>query len=367
MNTVQYKCPYCGGELVFKPEQQKFGCDYCGSYFEESEIAKLYDEVNKIAEENADPNAKTLEDENDFPDFDDGDNEFAEHTRLYTCDSCGAQIIAEENTSASFCYYCHNPVVLAGRLTGKYKPKFVIPFAITREKAVDSFKKWCGKRWFVPSDFKSKQQLEKMSGVYVPFWLTSCTADANLSCIGEKKRHWSSGSYDITEISEFAVKRSGAFPFERVPSDGAIKIDDALMDAIEPYNYREMRDFSMQYLSGFMAEKYDIEWEQVVNRAKVRIHDGCKQKLHETIQGYSSIKAENLNIYYRNVDREYALMPVWFMNYQHKGKTYSFAMNAQTGKLAGTPPLSIGKLLGFCGALFALLTVIIGLIGGMLL
>lgn len=365
LNAVQYKCPYCGGELVFKPEQQKFGCDYCGSFFEEAEIAKMYEEVNKMAEESADPDVQTIEDENDFADIDD-DNEFAEHTKLYTCDSCGAQIIADDTTAASFCYYCHNPVVLAGRLSGKYKPKSVIPFAITREKAESGFKAWCKKKWFLPRDFKSKQQLEKMSGVYVPFWLTSCTANVDFSCIGEKKRHWTSGNYDITEVSEFAVKRKGEIPFERVPTDGASKIEDALMDAIEPYNYKEMRGFSMQYLSGFMAEKYDLDWEQVVSRAKERINDGCKQKVHETLNGYSTTKAENMNVYYKKVDREYALMPVWFMTYQYKGKTYSFAMNAQTGKLAGTPPLSIRRLLGFCAGLFAVIATIITIIGGML-
>lgn len=366
MNTVQYKCPYCGGELTFKPEQQKFGCDYCGSYFEEAEIAKMYEQMNKMAEETADPGAQTLGDENDFPEFEEN-SDFTEQTRLYTCDSCGAQVIAEETSSATFCYYCHNPVVLAGRLTGKYKPNYVIPFAVTKEKALDEFQKWCKKRWFLPSDFKSKQQLEKMSGVYVPFWLTSCKADARFSCIGEKKRHWSSGSYDITEVSEFSVKRSGIFPFERVPSDGASKIEDALMDAVEPYNYNEMRDFSMQYLSGFMAEKYDVEWEQIVNRAKVRIHEGCKQKLREQVQGYSSTKAENMTISYSNVDREYALMPVWFMHYSHGGKNYDFAMNAQTGKLAGAPPLSYTKLLGFCAGLFVVIAAILTLIGGFLL
>lgn len=367
MNTVQYKCPYCGGEMVFKPEQQKFGCDYCGSYFEEAEIAKMYEEMNKIAEDTADPNARTLGDESDFPDFGEEGSEFSEQTRLYTCDSCGAQIIAEETESATFCYYCHNPVILAGRLTGKYKPNFVIPFSVTKEKAVDDFKSWCKKRWFLPGDFKSKQQLEKMSGVYVPFWLTSCNADARFSCIGEKRRSWSSGDYNITEISEFAVKRSGSFTFERVPADGANKIEDALMNAVEPYNYKEMRDFSMQYLSGFMAEKYDVEWEQVINRTKARIHEGCKQKIHETITGYSSTKAEKMDVSYRNVDREYALMPVWFMHYSYGGKNYDFAMNAQTGKLAGTPPLSIPKLLGFCVGLFAVLAAILGLIGGFLL
>lgn len=360
MNTVQYKCPYCGGELTFKPEEKKFGCDYCDSFFTEEEVAKLYEETNKQAEANADPDAQTLEDENDYSDFENG-------TRLYECNSCGAQIIAEETSAATFCYYCHNPVVLAGRLTGAYRPNYVIPFGITRDKAVADFKKWCSKRWFLPTDFKSEQQLEKMSGVYVPFWLTSCDADAHLSCIGEKKRSWTSGDYRITETSEFAVKRSGHFPFGRVPADGAKKIDDALMNAIEPYNYKEIRDFSMQYLSGFLAEKYDVAWEDVVGQTKGRIHQGCKDKLRSTISGYDGIKAEQMSVNYNNMKKEYALLPVWFMNYHHKGKTYSFAVNAQTGKLAGTPPLSMPKLLGFCGGLLVILAVIITLIGGALL
>ncbi len=360
MNTVQYKCPNCGGELTFKPKEQKFGCDYCDSFFTEAEIARLYEEVNKQAEENADPDAQTLENEDDYSDFENG-------TLLYECNSCGAQIIAEETSAATFCYYCHNPVVLAGRLTGEFRPNYVIPFTIPREKALDDFKKWCRKRWFLPSDFKSEQQLEKMSGVYVPFWLTSCDANADLSCIGEKRRSWTSGDYRITETSEFAVKRSGLFPFSRVPADGSKKIDDELMNAIEPYNYGEIRNFSMQYLSGFLAEKYDVKWESVVDGAKTRIHNGCKEKLRQTVTGYDAIKAEQINVAYTKLTKEYALLPVWFMNYHHNGKTYSFAVNAQTGKLAGTPPLSLPKLLGFCAGLLVILAVIITLIGGALL
>ncbi len=365
MNTVQYKCPYCGAELTFKPDQQKFGCDYCDSFFDEDEIARMYDEVNKMAEENADPSAQTLKDENDYSQFDSSD--FTEHTNLYACNSCGAQIIAEDTSAATFCYYCHNPVVLAGRLTGEYRPNYVIPFAYTREKALEDFKKWCKKRWFLPSDFKSKQQLEKMSGVYVPFWLTSCTANAHLSCIGEKRRSWTSGNYRITEISEFSVRRSGSFPFEKVPADGASKIEDALMNAIEPYNYKDIREFSMQYLSGFLAEKYDVQWEQVADLTKDRIHKGCTDKLMSTVNGYSSTKAVSVNVAYANTRREYALLPVWFMNYHHGGKTYSFAMNGQTGKLAGTPPLDVKKLLLFCGGIFAAVGAVATLIGGMVL
>ena len=151
MNTVQYKCPNCGGELVFNPEKQMFSCPYCASDFTEAEMEERYHTQNETAQKEADADAKTLKDEND-------EAAFEEHTRLYECPSCGAQIIADETTSATFCYYCHNPVVLAGRLKGNYKPAYVLPFAVQRDAAEKEFRAWCRKRWFLPSDFRSKQQ-----------------------------------------------------------------------------------------------------------------------------------------------------------------------------------------------------------------
>ena len=124
MNTVQYKCPNCGAELTFDPEHQNFSCEYCDSTYTEAEMQQLYQNMEQQADQQADASAETLESETD-------DKAFENETRLYTCQNCGAQIIAEAETSATFCYYCHTPVVLAGRLTGEYKPAYVLPFAVT--------------------------------------------------------------------------------------------------------------------------------------------------------------------------------------------------------------------------------------------
>ena len=155
MNTVQYKCPNCGAELTFDPEHQNFNCEYCDTSYTEAEMQQLYQNMEQQGNQNADAAAETLESEND-------DKAFENETRLYTCQNCGAQIIAEAETSATFCYYCHAPVVLAGRLTGEYKPAYVLPFAVTRDAAVKKFHDWCKKRWFLPRSFTSEKQLEKV-------------------------------------------------------------------------------------------------------------------------------------------------------------------------------------------------------------
>ena len=100
MNTVQYKCPNCGAELTFDPEHQNFSCEFCDSTYTEAEMQQLYQNMEQQADQQADASAETLESETD-------DKAFENETRLYTCQNCGAQIIAEAETSATFCYYCH--------------------------------------------------------------------------------------------------------------------------------------------------------------------------------------------------------------------------------------------------------------------
>ncbi len=358
MNTVQYKCPSCGAELTFDPSHQNFSCAYCGSSFSEAEMQKIYQEMEQQAAQTADASADTLKSEKDEAAFEEG-------TRLYTCQNCGAQIIAEAETSATFCYYCHTPVVLAGRLSGEFCPAWVLPFALTKEDALQKFHEWCKKRRFLPSDFVSEKQLEKMTGVYVPFWLTNCDSHTVVSGIGKKVHSWTSGDYRITETREFAVERAGVIPFRGVPADGSKKIDDDLMNAIEPFPYKNMKKFTMKYLSGFMAQKYDDTYEEVTPRVEARIKDSSIAFMQDQIRGYSSVTLTNRDAVMRNIQHDYVLLPVWFMNYHYKGKDYDFAMNGQTGAQAGTPPLSWAKALGFSGLLGAAAAILI-LIGGLL-
>lgn len=337
MATVQYKCPNCGGPLQWGAEKQSFCCEYCGSEFTEEQLKTVFSDIeNNPLDETVDE--KSVE-------------EFSNGTSLYICNSCGAEIIADETTAATFCYYCHNPTILQGRLSGEYKPSQVIPFKIERENAIKIFKDWCSKRWFLPSDFKSQQQLEKMSGVYIPFWLADCKSDADITAIAKKVRSWTSGDTRYTETKEYTAHRSAIIDFKKVPADGSSKAEDKLMDAIEPFDYNEMKPFSMSYLSGYMAEKYDIGKLDVLPRIKSRIEEASTSMLRETITGYTSVTITNQLINLIGTKWNYTLFPVWFMTYKHNGKSYYFAINGQTGKIAGTPPLSHAKALLFSAAL----------------
>lgn len=346
MSTVQYKCPNCGGPLQWGAQNQSFCCEYCGSEFSEEQLKIVFSDVENSTVAEEIPEEKT--------------EEFTEGTSLYICNSCGAEIIADNTTAATFCYYCHNPTILQGRLTGEYRPSHVIPFSIERENAIKIFKDWCKARWFLPSDFKSQQQLEKMSGVYIPFWLADCKSDADVTALGKQIRSWTRGDTRYTETKEYSVHRSAIIDFEKIPADGSSKAEDKLMDAIEPFDYNGLKTFSMSYLSGYMAEKYDIGKLDVLPRIRSRIEDASISMLRETMTGYSSVVVTNKRIDLIGTKWTYTLLPVWFMTYKHGGKNYYFAINGQTGKIAGTPPLSHKKALLFSagiGVLGAILAI----------
>ena len=335
MQTNSYKCPNCSGELVWNADKQLYSCEWCASDFTEADIAQFS------------PQETTAEDE-----------DFNSDTDLYICQSCGAEIFCDHNTAATFCYYCHNPVQLKGRLTGAYKPDKVIPFKLSREKAEETFKAMCGKKWFLPFGFTKESTLEKMTGLYVPFWIADPDIDIHMEAKSTESHSHRRG--DTTYVTEkiYHLERSARMRYKGVPADGSKKIDDNVMDAIEPFDYNDLKDFEMSYLSGFFCDKYDVDKSEVMPRIKARVQQSAEQLLIKDMQGYGALSVTLKDTRFLATKWRYMLLPVWFFTYKYRGKIFGFALNGQTGKAAGRYPVSIGKL---C-ILSAIVTLIAGLI-----
>ena len=168
---------------------------------------------------------------------------------------------------------------------------------------------------------------------------------------------WSDSDYDYTETSYYAVSRGGSIGFERVPVDGSSKMDDALMESVEPFDFSDAVDFQMAYLAGYLADKYDVDAEQSIDRANRRIKQSTESAFAATVQGYATVTPESTSVRLRNGIAKYALYPVWILNTEWKGEKYTFAMNGQTGKFVGDLPLDKSAykkwLFGLTGAIGA--------------
>lgn len=358
MGVVVYKCINCGGPLAFKAELQQWKCDYCLSDFTEQDVRDFISNEEAKLEESL--SETELEQKKEL------DQEFHDKAAGYICKSCGAEIVTDDVTAATFCYYCHNPTIIPRNLEGEFRPEKVIPFKIEKKRAQELFSEWCKKKPLLSKWFTADAQLEKLTGIYVPFWLFDVDTTGEINAEATKVRTYTRGDTRYTETKFYHVEREGEACFRLVPADGSKKMDDELMHVLEPYHYEDLKDFSMSYLSGFFAEKYDMDQNDVYPRVSDLIKKHSTTLLKDSISGYNTVSVKNARIHFHRVDATYVLLPVWVFTYQYKGKTYLFAMNGQTGKIAGNLPISTGRVVSwFCGvscALFASL-----LLGGLFL
>ncbi|MCD7908216.1 MAG: TFIIB-type zinc ribbon-containing protein, partial [Clostridium sp.] len=284
---------------------------------------------------------------------------------LYTCPSCGAQIVTDATTAATFCYYCHNPVVLSGRLEGSYHPDFVIPFQMDRKKAQEVFSQWIAKKRFVPREFYSPKQIETMTGVYFPYWLFSCKVEAALQGQGTSVRTWSAGNLRYTETKIYDIARQGTVDVNNVARNALKKANRRLVDGVQPFEIGEMQNFSMGYLSGFMAENRDMERAAFEMEVPQEVRDFAVSGLKSQGNSYNRVQITNQRADISEGSWQYALLPVWTLTYKDRknGKIYYFAMNGQSGKVCGELPVDKVKLLVLFATIFLPLLTILLIVG----
>lgn len=346
-SILEYKCPNCASDIKFDSSSQKFKCESCDASFTEEELNTIHDFEQNFGDESSFNWEKTETNAGEMS----GMNE-------YICESCAAHLAVDETTAASECPYCGSPIIMKGQLAGMNTPDCVIPFKLDKKAAGEALKAFCKGKPLLPSSFVSDNKIKEMKGVYVPFWLFDCDADANIVYDATKVRHWSDSNYNYTETRHYNVYRSGNIGFADIPVDGSSKMDDAYMDGVEPYNYADMTEFNPGYLLGYMADKYDVTAEDSFPRAETRVKNSTEDAFRSTVVGYTSVVPKMSNIRAEKGKYKYALLPVWMLNSKYNGEMYTFAVNGQTGKVSGKLPIDKKKFwLYFAGIAAAIIAI----------
>lgn len=374
MATATFKCPNCGGGLKFDPDVQKSTCEFCLSEFTNQELAEISAAIEMKAaaaqqEEQAQQTQqeKTAQSAVEVSSSETGKSEDPlAHMVGYVCDSCGAEVVTEDTTSATFCYYCHNPVLVTSRLSGVFKPDKIVPFQYDREKAIQKFLGWAKTKKFVPQSFYSTSQLEKITGLYLPYWMADYQANVDYAGVGTNRRVWISGNMEHTEYKDYRIERQGTIEVDHIHELAMKKIDKGLIDSITPFDEKQAIDFNMSYLNGFFAEKYDISKDEVRPVIENRTRSYVSMLLQESIGAYSQIKEERNSMDLSLKSWQYTLFPTWILTYQYQGKTYIYAINGQTGTAHGELPVDKKKL-SLTTALIAAVILALTILGGWLL
>ena len=326
----EFKCPCCGGSIEFDSSVQKMKCPYCDTEFD---VKTLSEYAQSVEEE--EPEDMSWSDEAG-DEWQEGESE---GLRTYVCKSCGGEIVGDDTMGASACPFCGNPIVLTGQFAGDLRPDLIIPFKLDKKAAKAKLQEHLKGKTLLPKVFRSQNHIDEIKGVYVPFWLYDSDADAQLRFTATRTRFWSDDDYDYTETSYYSVRRDGVLGFDAVPVDGSSKMEDDLMESIEPFTMSDAVPFKTAYLAGYVADKYDVDAQKSIQRANERIRQSTEDAFTQTVTGYDSVKMENSSIQLHGGKAKYALFPVWVLSTSWQGNNYIFAMNGQTGKFVGNLPV----------------------------
>ena len=343
-DTIEHKCPSCGATVTFDAGSQKVVCGYCGCSYDPSEFIPADEDIRLDAGSIELP----MNGGEQWSDDDD--------VREYHCNSCGGEIYTESTTSATICPFCGSSVILKGRLTGSLMPDKVIPFKLSKEQALHEMHSFIRKKKFVQKGFVDLSEIEESKGVYVPYWVYDLELDVDLEYTGMKQRTIVPGkNSDVVEQKFYRIRKKGSISFDNVPADGSSKMPDDLMESLEPYDFGEAMDFRTAYLSGYVADKYDITQEDVAPRIRERVCEEVDDRFRDTIKGYDEINMKESTIDAKGSEVDYVLYPVWLFNLRWNEKKFAFAVNGQTGKVAGDLPPSKPKIILASLAVFCIL------------
>lgn len=244
-------------------------------------------------------------------------------------------------------------------------PNKVLPFKIDREKAVADFLAWTQKKRFIPKDFFNKDQIEKMTGVYFPYWVVDAETAGNLTGKGTSLRVWIVGEIEYTETKVYQVYRKGKAKIRHLTKNALKKnLQQKMVEGVQPFPIDQAVDFHTEYLSGFQAEKRDIEIKDLAEQIDHELSEYTEDLLRDTVSGYTTFTRSNQSVDVEKQDNHYMLLPVWLVTYQDASdKTYYYAMNGQTGKVSGILPISNKRLGLFSGGIFAVVMLIAMIVG----
>lgn len=370
-DVITHKCPNCDGPLTYSPSDELFTCDYCLSEFTVADIASfeepeekneaLKDTVVAAFEENLSEETQASADTSQRED------EMHTAMSLFTCPSCGAEIVTDETTAATHCYYCHNPVILSGRVSGEFLPRYILPFKVSEEEAKKTFIDWGRKKWFARKNFFSSDQIESITGVYFPYWLVKADIQATWEGSAKDIRVWRVGETEYTQTKVYDLFRAGHLNFDQLVKNALKKNTPlAMVESVQPFDVTALKPFHTEYLSGFQADKRDLSYEALQESIRADLHHYTSAMLEATANHVGTITSGQAQIQTMRDQGEYCLLPVWLITYQNERdpeKHYYFAMNGHSGKTSGQLPinklrLSLFSL--FAGSIVFILLVIVG-------
>ena len=327
-----YNCKNCGAILYWDTDAGSLKCRFCESEYQVSDFEDRTDTEEPVKNE-------AIEKE-----FAQADN-VGDDMSVYECKNCGGEVVTLNTTMATICPYCSEAISITSKSVGDFRPDLCIPFKKDKKEIMKIYTDYVNKSFLTPKEFKEQSTIEKIQGLFTPFYLHNIKDRASHKFEGERTSSHKRGYDKVTTHNVFMLSIDAEGSFERIPTDASVRIENQLMDAIEPFDYNELKEYNPAYMAGFMAEQMDEDKEEMSTRAKTRATAGMRERAKAAFTGFSGVKTISENDVIKEHETSYTMLPVWLLNVNHENKKYTFAVNGQTGKVVGKLPIDKIKLL----------------------
>ncbi|MBR1740959.1 MAG: hypothetical protein IJ733_03630 [Lachnospiraceae bacterium] len=349
---MKFTCSDCGVEMKFDETKGSLRCPSC----QRSEQIEGYEkDFVKFR------HVKQLDEFGD------------EEARLYVCRSCGMQLMTNNRTALSTCYFCGGAMTIGERLSGDLMPTRIIPFSVTERQAKKAFSRWFLKVKFAPREFRKKKKECSCHAIYLPVWQFQFRGqgEAKLHATRSKEGVDEEDQEKIIETDHFDLYRRFDLGFDHIPMCASGKIEGRFLEALEPYDFSALKKFDLYTDFETAAERYGCKDDKLEKGAEKKVREAIDEYLLRTVSGYEETKVIEREYQVGKAGTEYIWLPVWFVSIEPADNEYLFVMNGQTGKVASYPPYAPVKILIAWGLLvtfsFLLIRIIILLLGGSLL
>ena len=353
---IRFPCSHCGALLSYAPGTKTLHCDYCGGDTPIDDQETAPEAIQEL------PFRQALQ-------------QLATATpgrTVFTvqCENCAAEFTLDTNNHAGNCPFCGTPIVVKPGKSRPILPKSLVPFAITRRQAEESFASWLASLWFAPGKLKKYGRTkDRLTGVYIPYW--TYDSDTETDYTGERGITYQVPTTVVVTENGRRVRRTVMVTKVRwTPVSGRVSrfFDDVLVgasttlprtitDRLRPWNLKALVPFNEAYLSGFESEVYQVRLDDGFNRA-VRIMDAIIRGDIARDIGGDLQRIHHLDTRHDNITYKHILLPIWSSAFTFADKTYRFVVNGQTGKVQGERPYSPWKI---TAAVIAALAVIGGI------
>jgi len=273
------------------------------------------------------------------------------------CDGCGSVVVFEPPEVAGACSFCGAMIVAQPKAADPMiAPDAVLPVKVTKGAAQTEVRQWIASRWFAPNALQKMAQQEGIAGVYLPFW--TYAADTSSQYTGERGVHyWETEYFTVTDSNgnqrqeSRQVMRTAWSParghvarrFDDVLVPATKSVNEARLNALEPWDLPALCAYDPEYLAGFKAQRYQVELPAGFEKAKILMEHQIAQDVRGDIGGDEQ-RIDHVDTATSNETFRHLLLPVWIGAYRFQGKVFQVVVNARTGEVQGERPYSAMKI-----------------------